>query len=68
MKECTDAVDAMGRNVRRCFDQLVIDVNPDHGPDWLDRIIYAERVRKPAVVTDRQHLRAALNALTALVD
>ena len=32
-----EAVDRLG--VRKEFDGLVIDVNPDCGPDWLDRLI-----------------------------
>lgn len=28
---------------RRVFDQLVIDVNPDNGPGWLDQMIYVQR-------------------------
>lgn len=35
----TRRVDGLGVNVRRAFDQLVIDPMPDEGPDWLDRII-----------------------------
>lgn len=53
--------------VRRQFDQLVLDVNPDHGPDWLDRIIYDERARKATASTaDHAKLRAALDALEIL--
>lgn len=32
-------IDAMGHDVRRAFDDLVIDLNPDYGPLWLDRLI-----------------------------
>lgn len=53
--------------VRRQFDQLVIDINPDYGPDWLDRIIYDRRARKAtASVSDHAKLRAALDALETL--
>lgn len=31
-----------GYPARTLFDQLVVDVNPDHGPAWLDRIIAGE--------------------------
>ena len=59
-------VDHMGRNVRRAFDQLVIDVNPDKGPLWLDRLVWAGRHRKMQGVNDRATLRAALDALEAI--
>lgn len=56
-----------GMGVRRTFDQLVIDVNPDHGPDWLDRIIWDERKNKAtASASDHAKLRAALDALETL--
>lgn len=32
-------IDAMGRDYRRAFDSLVIDINPDEGPAFLDRLI-----------------------------
>ena len=35
------AVDALGQAHRRAFDELVIDVHPDSGPPWLERMIYA---------------------------
>jgi len=34
-----DIVDALGRDYRRAFDSLVIDINADEGPVWLDRLI-----------------------------
>ncbi len=57
--------------VRRQFDQLVVDVNPDHGPDWLDRVIYDHRRRGPehndtATPADHAHFRAALDALETI--
>ncbi|MFN3627442.1 MAG: hypothetical protein ACK4S3_06135 [Parvibaculum sp.] len=56
-----------GMGVRRQFDQLVLDVNPDHGPDWLDRIIYDEkRGKATATASDHGKLRAALDALETL--
>lgn len=33
------AVSALGRDVRKAFDELIIDPNPDCGPSWLDKII-----------------------------
>ena len=29
----------MGLERRKCFDALVIDIHPDSGPDWLDRLL-----------------------------
>lgn len=61
---CLNDVRRMG--VRRQFDQLVIDVNPDHGPAWLDRLIYAERQGDNGDIADRAAMRAALDALETL--
>lgn len=33
------SIDAMGRNHRRAFDELVLDFWPDYGPAWLDKLI-----------------------------
>jgi len=32
-------IDAMGREHRKAFDELVLDFYPDHGPVWLDLLI-----------------------------
>ena len=32
-----------GRDKRRWFDELVINIQPDEGPDWLDRLINFNR-------------------------
>lgn len=32
-------IDAMGREHRKAFDELVLDFHPDHGPQWLDLLI-----------------------------
>lgn len=66
LRECLDVVDRMGAQTRRAFRQLVVDVNPDSGPKWLDAVIYAERMRVPARIEDRQALRAALDGLEIL--
>lgn len=49
--------------VRRQFDELVIDINPDAGPAWLDRLIYAKRTNQEPDLADKQRLRAALDGL-----
>lgn len=47
-----------GSNERSAFDQLVIDINPDSGPTWLDRVL-----GKAAQANDWGRLTAALDAL-----
>jgi hypothetical protein len=47
-----------GQSVRVLFDQLVVDINPDMGPLWLDRII----ARQPTA-DDWGRLAIALDAL-----
>jgi hypothetical protein len=47
-----------GRPVRVLFDQLVIDINPDCGPSWLDRII-----ERGPTSDDWGRLATALDAL-----
>jgi hypothetical protein len=61
-------VNAMGRDVRRAFDQLVIDVHPDCGPQWLDAVIYAKRRKTPPPLPYQQQLRRALDALELLAE
>ena len=66
LAHCLDCVRSMGADVRRAFDQLVIDVNPDHGPAWLDQAIFAKQHDKQTPDIARLKLRAALDALEAL--
>lgn len=40
-------LDRIPRAERAAFDALVIDINPDAGPAWLDAVIYAKREGKP---------------------
>ena len=54
-------VDAMGIEYRRAFDSLVIDINADEGPVWLDRLI--AKKFKPA---DSETLHRAIYALNKL--
>lgn len=56
-------VDALGRDYRRAFGQLVIDINPDEGPAWLDRAINAKRVFLDADRVDADTLAKALVGL-----
>lgn len=52
-----------GNPHRAAFDQLVIDTNPDHGPPWLDEIIFAHRQKREP---DPRHMRALDCARKAL--
>lgn len=52
-----------GRDVRRGFDQLVIDINPDHGPPWLDAIIFAHRRQQRASERDYAMMALAIEGL-----
>lgn len=52
---------------RTQFDALVIDVHPDSGPPYLDRLIYAHRTRKEPDALDSQRLSLAIKALAELV-
>jgi hypothetical protein len=68
LTEALDFVNSMGRDVRRAFDALCIDVHPDHGPHWLDALIYASKQRKPADPAHAAQMRRALDALDALAN
>lgn len=61
LSESLKLVNSMGRNVRRSFDQLVVDVNPDHGPPWVDALL-----SRKATDMDKARLREALDGLEAL--
>lgn len=54
-------IDALGIEYRRAFDGLVIDVNPDEGPHWLDRLIAKEFKQ-----SDSEMLHRAIYALAKL--
>jgi hypothetical protein len=56
-------VRAKSRDHRRAFDQLAIDLNPDRGPGWLDRIVYAHRRQQRSSEGDYNLLRLAVEAL-----
>lgn len=62
-----DTINRLGRTQRRFFDALVIDVNPDSGPLFLDRLIFAHRCKRMMIEpTDAQALEYALEALAML--
>jgi len=54
-------VDSLGRDHRKAFDELVLDFNPDYGPDWLDRHI--ENQQRPS---DADTLGRAIRVLAML--
>ena len=66
---CMDAVKALGVHQRRFFGQLVVDVNPDHGPHCLDRLVFAHRTARMMIEPeDANALEWALEALAMIAD
>lgn len=68
LRDDLDFVRRMGWQVDRSFRQLVIDVHPDSGPAWLDRLCWASRQSLSVTDSDpdARSLRAALDALEQL--
>ena len=64
--ECLTTARRMGPQVDRAFRQLAIDVNPDHGPGWLDRLCWAAQCRAEPSQPDTRAMIAALDALYAI--
>ena len=72
--EALREVDSLGRRIRRAFDELVIDVHPDDGPAWLDRMCAVEienrrrdngpHIRQSPI--DQARLNLALEVLRAV--
>ena len=58
-----DAVNRIGRTERRLFDQLVIDINPDSGPTWLDSLIWHKAHKRDFPSSDLAALNMAVRAL-----
>ncbi|MGR4893356.1 hypothetical protein ACIPPQ_20215 [Sphingopyxis sp. LARHCG72] len=54
-------VDAMGRDHRKAFDELVLDFWPDYGPHWLDALI-----AKQDCETSKAKLDLAIKVLNEL--
>lgn len=64
---CMDSVKRLGWPQRRFFEQLVIDVNPDHGPTWLDGLIFAHRSPRSLIRPDDANaLELALEGLSLI--
>ena len=66
LNDSLDTIGKAGRQVRKAFDELVIDMQPDHGPAFLDRIIFAHRQHKTADARDMQMLEWAKEGLSLI--
>jgi hypothetical protein len=66
LNDALGMVRARGHLVRRSFDQLVIDLNPDHGPAWLDSIVFAHRQGRRAAERDYHSLELAIEGLNEI--
>lgn len=66
LNDALGMVRARGHLVRRAFDQLVIDLNPDLGPAWLDQIVWAHKHGKRAGERDYHMLSLAKEGLEAV--
>lgn len=55
------SIDAMGRDHRKAFDELVLDFNPDYGPHWLDTLIAKQDCER-----SKEKLGLALKVLNEL--
>lgn len=62
-----DRVKRLGHAHRRNFDALCVDIHPDHGPAFLDELLFAQRCRRAMIdPADAQALEFALEALAML--
>lgn len=59
-------IDRMGRDHRRAFDGLCIDINPDCGPSWMDSIIWHKTHERDVPLGDAAKLRKALEVLAII--
>lgn len=65
-KNLTDTlrkVERMGRQHRKAFDDLVIEIMPDHGPVWLEQLIWAKERNVEPDPAAKQALARAIYAL-----
>ncbi len=60
-------VDRMGRAHRKAFDDLVIEVHPDSGPKWLERMIYAKKRTEGFDALDAVSLKMAIEAVRKIM-
>ena len=68
LNERLASVRALGSDIRKAFDNLVIDINPDCGPAWLDRLIHAKRTEGDCDNRDLVKLAQAVTGLEILID
>ena len=66
LNDALGLVRGRGHNVRRAFDQLVIDLNADQGPPWLDQIVWAHKHGKRASERDYHMMSLAIEGLEAV--
>jgi len=66
LQQCLAVVHRMGTATNRAFRQLVIDVNPDSGPSWLDALVWHTQRDKVADPADTARLGLAVAALENL--
>lgn len=59
-------IDRMGAQHRRAFDQLVIEINPDSGPKWLDALIWSKSHKREPDIAAAQALAHAIAVLEAV--
>lgn len=67
LTEILRRVDRMGRSHRKAFDDLVIDIHPDHGPTWLDAIIWHKLHKRDVPIEHTVTLNRALEAITEIM-
>lgn len=68
LNETLKFVSSMGRQVRRAFDQLVLEDYPDHGPPLLDELIWAKAHGKEPSPAAKSFLSLALDPLDILAN
>jgi hypothetical protein len=67
LQDCLLVVRKMGDQTNRAFRQLVIDVNPDSGPTWLDALLWHRRQKRDPNPVDEDRLNRAVEALQGLL-
>lgn len=63
LTETLRQLDRMGRQHRKAFDDLCIEILPDFGPSWLDGLIWAKGHNKPADPAHLTSLKLAIEAM-----
>lgn len=63
LTETLRSVQRMSTQHRKAFDDLVIEIMPDHGPQWLEQLIWAKSHRVEPDPAAKQALDRAIEAL-----